>query len=287
MKALFFVLTILPIAYVRHAINLYIYLGFHKRTELYRITLININLCYPNLSNKEQIKLAKESVIETMVSGYESMLSWSRPIHTSGKNIFKVENNYLLSQNAQNNNGLIVIAIHSRSVDMLLKWINSKSKTTSLYKKIKNKTLDSFVRSEREKNNNETYETSVSGVRKIFKSLLSNNVICLAADQVPQAGMGEYVKFFNRDAYTTTLASSLAYKTGKPVIYCSMNSDNNKNLFVSIKPCHDDIYNDSKRLHSMNNSIENLININPKDYSWEYKRFKKAQPKNIDPYLKA
>ena len=37
----------------------------------------------------------------------------------------------------------------------------------------------------------------------------------------------------------------------------------------------------------MNNSIENLININPKDYSWEYKRFKKAQPKNIDPYLKA
>ena len=93
MKALFFVLTILPIAYVRHAINLYIYLGFHKRTELYRITLININLCYPNLSNKEQIKLAKESVIETMVSGYESMLSWSRPIHTSGKNIFKVENN--------------------------------------------------------------------------------------------------------------------------------------------------------------------------------------------------
>jgi KDO2-lipid IV(A) lauroyltransferase len=262
-------------------------LGFHKRTELYRITLININLCYPNLSNKEQIKLAKESVIETMVSGYESMLSWSRPIHISGKNIFKVENNYLLSQNAQNNNGLIVIAIHSRSVDMLLKWINSKSKTTSLYKKIKNKTLDSFVKNEREKNNNETYETGVSGVRKIFKSLLSKNVICLAADQVPQAGMGEYVKFFNRDAYTTTLASSLAYKTGKPVIYCSMNSDNNKNLFVSIKPCHDDIYNDSKRLHSMNNSIENLININPKDYSWEYKRFKKAQPKNIDPYLKA
>ena len=262
-------------------------MGFHKRTELYRITLININLCYPNLSNKEQIKLAKESVIETIISGYESMLSWSRPIHISGKNIFKVENNYLLSQNAQNNTGLIVIAIHNRSIDMLLKWINSKSKTTSLYKKIKNKTLDSFVRNEREKNNNEAYETSISGVRKIFKSLLSKNVICLAADQVPQAGMGEYVKFFNRDAYTTTLASSLAYKTGKPVIYCSMNSDNNKNLFVSIKPCHESIYNDSKRLHSMNNSIENLININPKDYSWEYKRFKKAQPKNIDPYLKA
>ena len=69
-------------------------------------------------------------------------------------------------------------------MEMLLKWINSKSKTTSLYKKIKNKTLDSFVRNEREKNNNEAYETSISGVRKIFKSLLSKNVICLAADPV-------------------------------------------------------------------------------------------------------
>ena len=66
-----------------------------------------------------------------------------------------------------------------------------------------------------------------------------------------------------------------------------MNSDSNKNLFVSIKSCNKDISSDSKRLLSMNNSIEDLININPKDYSWEYKRFKKAQPKNVDPYLKA
>ena len=122
-------------------------------------------------------------------------------------------------------------------------------------------------------------------LEKFIKSFYRNNVICLAADQVPQAGMGEYVEFFNRDAYTTTLASSLAYKTEKPVIYCCMNSDNNK-LFVSIKPCNENIYNDSKCILSMNQSIENLININPKDYSWEYKRFKKSQPKNIDPILK-
>lgn len=286
MKALFFILTIMPITFIRHVVNLYIFTGFHKRGELYRITHINISLCYPGLSKEEQEKLANESVVETFISGYESMLSWSRPIHISGSRIFKIENNYLLSRNIKNNNGLIVIAIHNRSVDMLLKWINSKSKTTSLYKKIKNKRLNEFVRKERIKNNNEIYETSVGGVRKIFKSLLSNNVICLAADQVPQAGMGEYVNFFDREAYTTTLASSLAYKTGKPVIYCSMNSNNKNNLFVTIKPCNDSIYNDSERTLSMNNSIENLININPKDYSWEYKRFKKAQPKNTDPYLR-
>jgi KDO2-lipid IV(A) lauroyltransferase len=123
----------------------------------------------------------------------------------------------------------------------------------------------------------------MNGVRKIYKSLLSNQVICLAADQVPQAGMGEYVALFNKDAYTTTLASSLAVKTQKPVIFCCMNSNHN-NLSITIRPNDDDIYNDSKCTLSMNKSIENLININPRDYSWEYKRFKKARPKNTDPY---
>ena len=62
-----------------------------------------------------------------------------------------------------------------------------------------------------------------------------------------------------------------------------MNSNQN-NLFITIRPNHKDIYNDSKCTLSMNKSIENLININPRDYSWEYKRFKKARPKNTDPY---
>jgi lauroyl/myristoyl acyltransferase len=35
----------------------------------------------------------------------------------------------------------------------------------------------------------------------------------------------------------------------------------------------------------MNKDIENLININPKDYSWEYKRFKKPQTGIDNPYL--
>lgn len=283
MKALFYLFTITPIALIRCLVTLFIRLRLHKYSEIYRVTLININLCYPELNDDQKIRLANESVIETIISVYESMISWSRPISKAGKNIYKIENNFLMTRNIENKNGLIVIAIHNRSVDMLLKWINSKTKTTTLYKKIKNKTLDNFVRKERENDGSKTYETSMNGVRKIYKSLLSNQVICLAADQVPQAGMGEYVALFNKDAYTTTLASSLAVKTQKPVIFCCMNSNHN-NLYITIRPNDDDIYNDSKCTLSMNKSIENLININPRDYSWEYKRFKKARPKNTDPY---
>ena len=68
---------------------------------------------------------------------------------------------------------------------MLLSWINSQTRTVSLYKKIKLKILDKYVRKIRENKINKTFETSVAGVREIFKSLKNKEVIAIASDQVP------------------------------------------------------------------------------------------------------
>ena len=283
MKLLFYLITLIPIDFIRSAINLYTKLNLYKSSSVYKLTMCNIKICFPDLSDVEKTLLAKESFIETFVSGYETLQSWARPIHISGKKIFRIENNYLISQNA-NKKGLAIIAIHNRSVDMLLKWINSKTNTTTLYKKVKIKYLDKFVRKQREENNNEVYETNINGVRKIFKAFIDNKVVCLAADQVPERGMGEYIKFFNTDAYTTTLAASMVYKTKKPAVFICMNSFENNRLGITIYPSNESIYNDSEYKLSINQSIEDLIKINPKDYSWEYKRFRRS-PSGIDPYV--
>ena len=283
MKLLFYLITLIPIDFIRSAINLYTKLNLYKTSSVYKLTMCNIKICFPDLSDAEKTLLAKESFIETFVSGYETLQSWARPIHISGKKIFRIENNYLISQNA-NKKGLAIIAIHNRSVDMLLKWINSKTNTTTLYKKVKIKYLDKFVRKQREENNNEVYETNINGVRKIFKAFIDNKVVCLAADQVPKRGMGEYIKFFNTDAYTTTLAASMVYKTKKPAVFICMNSFENNRLGITIYPSNESIYNDSEYKLSINQSIEDLIKINPKDYSWEYKRFRRS-PSGIDPYV--
>ena len=283
MKLLFYLITLIPIDFIRSATNLYTKLSLHKTSSVYKLTVCNIKICFPDLSDAEKTLLAKESFIETFVSGYETLQSWARPIHISGKKIFRIENNYLISQNATKK-GLAIIAIHNRSVDMLLKWINSKTNTTTLYKKVKIKYLDKFVRKQREENNNEVYETNINGVRKIFKAFIDNKVVCLAADQVPKRGMGEYIKFFNTDAYTTTLAASMVHKTKKPAVFICMNSFKNNRLGITINPCNENIYNDSEYKLSINQSIEDLIKINPKDYSWEYKRFRRS-PSGIDPYV--
>ena len=285
MKALFYLISIPSSSSVRSLIKVYCLFGFYKRSSMFKVTIINIKIAYPLLNNKEQQDLAKESFIESLVSGFETFTSWSRQTHYAHENIFRITDQFLLTENISKNNGLIVAAIHSRSVDMLLKWINVKTNTTTLYKKVKNQKLDSFVRAQREANNNKVFEASISGVRQLFKALISNKVICLAPDQVPQDGMGEYVKLFNRDSYTTTLVPSLAVKTKKPVVFVSLNLNLNKKLEVNLINSNSDIYNDSKHQLSMNKDIEKLINLNAADYSWEYKRFKKPPTGISNPYL--
>jgi len=275
MKSLFYIASLIPTSFLRKLVTLTSKTKIFKTSSTYKVTLRNLEMTYKHLDQVELEQLAEESFIETILSGHETIKSWSKPIHISGKNIFRIENNYLLNRYIHEGNGVAVIAVHNRSVDMLLKWINTKCETTTLYKKVKIKALDRFVRKQREGKNNNVYETTMTGVRKIFQAYKANKTICIAADQVPQEGMGEYIKLFNIDAYTTTLASSLVHKTQKPAVFICLNSFENNKLGVTIKPCRKDIYNESKHKLSLNKSIESLININPKDYSWEYKRYKK------------
>ena len=285
MKILFTFLSIIPKSFYRLVIKAYLLTGLYRFTESYKVTLSNIKIVRPFFSEVEVLDASRKSYAESLLSIYETFYSWSRKPSKVNNNILVVKNNYLLQEHIQNQNGLVVVAIHNRSIDMLLSWINSQTRTVSLYKKIKLKTLDKYVRKIRENKINKTFETSVSGVREIFKSLKNNKVIAVASDQVPARGNGEYVQHFGKMAYTTTLVPRLACKTHKPVVFCCLNSlDSSNYLSINIEPAHSDLFVRSECLLSMNSTIEKLINNKLSDYSWEYKRFRRPMVGEPDPY---
>ena len=282
MKLLFYSITIFPKSIFEYLIDLYISIGIFKLTKTYKITKINLQIAFPDASLKEINFISKLSYRETLISGFETMIAWGNTDFRSNKYIFKIENNFLYK--SLSDSGLIAVAIHNRSVDMLLKWINSQTTTVSLYKKIKFKLLNNFVIKQRETGKSKCYETNIAGVRRIYKALKNEQIVCFAADQVPQRGYGEYIKFFGKEAYTTTLVQSLASKTLLPVIYFYINSNKLNFLEVKIKQCNDKVHNNSKHKLLINKDIENIISQRPIDYSWEYKRFKKSKTVSSDPY---
>ena len=281
---LFYILSYIPRFFYIFFVELFIYLRLYKFSKSYKITKINLKIAFPELSLSNVELLSRRSIRESIISGYETVYSWGRLFSDSNNLIFKIENNFLLKRNISNKQGLICVAIHNRSVDMLLTWINSQTPTVSLYKEIKNKYMETFIKNKREINNSVSVKTSISGVRTIYKALKNKKIICFAADQVPKRGLGEHIMLYSKMAYTTTLVQNLASKTNCPVIYICMNSNINGFLSVSVKSCSDNIYDSSKHLQLVNKDIEKLINRRPIDYSWEYKRFKRSLPEEKNLY---
>ena len=100
----------------------------------------------------------------------------------------------------------------------------------------------------------------------------------MAADQVPAKNMGVYEIFFGRKVYTTNLIPSLHSKTKAPIVSVALHSDTITNrlyMRYGSKNTHKEELPYSAK--AMNKEIENIININPEDYNWEYKRFKKQE----------
>ena len=285
MKPLFYIFSLFPKNMFIYFVDIYLYFRLYKFFASYKITKINIKIAFPELTEFDVNLISKLSLRESFISAYETLFSWGRSPSNSNTMIFKIENNFLLHNLITKNEGLLAVAIHNRSVDMLLTWMNSQVQTTSLYKELKNQHIERYVKRKRELNGSKCYKTSIAGVRKIYKALLDKRTVCFAADQVPKRGLGEYINFFNKEAYTTTLVQSLAAKTHAPVIYFFISSDINNFLYISLKQCNNAIYDDSKSQLLLNNDIENIIRIRPTDYSWEYKRFKRNKTDSRDPYI--
>lgn len=285
MKLLFYTISFIPKPLFSYFVDVYLFFKIFKLSKSYKITKVNLEIAFPEAKMKEIELMSKLSIRESIISGYETIYTWGNKDFDSNNDIFKIENNFLLNSLSKQDQGLIAVTFHNRSVDMLLKWINSQFKTISLYKKIKIKLLSNFVKKDREAEGSKTYETSIGGVREIFKALNKRKIVVFAADQVPKRGFGEYIKFFNKDAYTTTLVQSLAIKTGSPVIYFYIKSNPGNFLSVTLKRCNKDIYDDSKHKLLLNQDIETIIKDRPVDYSWEYKRFRRSKDINENLYI--
>ena len=279
MKAALFFFSLLPLKPAKASIRALMSIIPFTIFSSYKTTYTNICLSFKNLSLKEKEALAKKSFIESVCGVYETLYSLSRSNKEISKNIVRVDNRYLMSQALKEKNGLLISGFHNRSVDILLQWINIQTPTVGVYKPLKNAFMDSYVKRQREREGNKVYTTSYKGVKELLKGLIKKKVIIMASDQVPQDGMGEYAKFFNRDAYTTTLIPSLANKTSKPLIYIG--------LFSAPQDCLKIIFKESPKdisVQSMNSTMEKMILSCPEDYSWEYKRFKRPPEGISNPY---
>lgn len=279
MYLLFKIVALLPLSLLQLIASWIAILLNSYNSSMKRITRINLQLAYPNLSTQQQKTFIKNSLKSQCMTYVESIKCWGMPPEY---NLALLKNTYgeqYFTEALANKKGVIVVIAHFGCWELLNAWLNLYSAPMIMYKPNKNKGIDRFMLEARQRLNTTLVPTNENGVRSIFKHLKQGGLTVILPDHLPKESGGIYSPFFGQKTLSTTLVSKLASKTQCNVIGLSCIRDEVSGFNVHCSRLSDDIL--SKDLQtsvdSLNQDLEAMINIAPEQYLWSYKRFRKVE----------
>ena len=252
------------------ALGWVIYFCTPKSAKIMKTNLKNSGL---TSNNQHFNKILHENIAETGKSILETFAIWQKK-ETELLPLVRQADNWSLVEDAQRlGKGIIFLTPHLGCFEITSIYYGSKHPITVLYRPPKIRALEPFILHGRARTGVTLAEANASGVRKLMQALKRGEAIGILPDQIPAAGEGEWADFFGKPAYTMTLASKLAEKTGATVI-----------MAYGERLAHGAGYKihlqkvDSIATPAMlNKAIEQQIVQNPTQYLWRYNRYKQRR----------
>ena len=262
---------------------------FFLKTEAARVTLINIKIFDPNLSEKAAQDMCLSSLSNSLTLIYElSKMRFSSRLDAE-KMIQDIENIEVFEKARAAGRGVLLLMPHLGCWEFMNVFLKGRTKVSALYDKPNVSGLDDFITSTREKFGARMFPINIGGLRQVFKSLERNELCVFLPDQVPDYGARGFIgTFFGHDAFTSDLVHRVIRKYDSEIIFGSVVRDFSEGR-VKYRICFekpaDEIYAKDIGVHisSLNSSLERLVKKAPEQYQWSYKRFKRLNKseKNI------
>ncbi|HMS25856.1 MAG TPA: lysophospholipid acyltransferase family protein [Burkholderiaceae bacterium] len=153
---------------------------------------------------------------------------------------------------------------------------------TVLFRPARKAWMSDLVANSRNRFGLATVPTNLAGVRQMIKALRKGQAVGLLPDQVPPDGMGVWVPFFDKDAYSMTLAARLHAQTGATVLVgWGERLPWGRGFVLHFRTLHTDWSDDiNTAVKQMNTEMENLIRSCPTQFLWGYGRYKTPRKEN-------
>jgi KDO2-lipid IV(A) lauroyltransferase len=150
---------------------------------------------------------------------------------------------------------------------------------TALFRPPRQTYLRSLVAKARARPGLATVPATLAGVKQMIKALKMGQCVGLLPDQVPPVGMGLWVPFFGRAAYTMTLSARLAQQTGATVLLVwGERLSWGRGYRVHLKPLSASLPTaPAQAAELINREMELLIGTCPQQYLWGYARYKQPR----------
>ena len=151
---------------------------------------------------------------------------------------------------------------------------------TVLYRPARQAWLARLMADARDRPGLSTAPTTLAGVRQMMRALRNGHAVGLLPDQVPPDGMGQWVPFFGRDAYTMTLSARLAQQTGATVLLMwGERLPFGRGFRLHFRELESPLRTDGidAAVLQINQEMERVIRECPAQYLWGYARYKQPR----------
>ncbi len=199
---------------------------------------------------------------------------WLRPQQEVIHRVVRVTGWELVERAWSVGHGILFLTPHLGCFEITAQYYAAQKPMTVLYRRSKQDWLAPLIEQGRGANLR-LAPADLSGVRRLLKALKNGEAVGMLPDQVPGKGEGVWLPFFDRPAYTMTLAARLA-ETGATVLLAyaerlHYGAGYHLRLFPLSAPLEGDLLARAARL---NRELEALIRRCPQQYLWGYNRYK-------------
>ena len=217
----------------------------------------------------------KTNIAETGKGIFESLKIWQM---ADDKAVSLVKNIYgwdCVETAIAAKKGIIFLTPHLGCFEITSIYYAARQPITVLYRPPRQRSLEPLIVKGRSKGLVTLAPANASGVRLLMQALKKGEAIGILPDQLPASGEGEWAEFFGKSAYTMTLASKIAKKTGAQVIMAfGKRLSVGKGYELYLTPLAAGTIATPALL---NQSIETQIKQCPEQYLWRYNRYKTSE----------
>jgi len=241
-----------------------------------KITLTNLRLCLPELSEQERRKLARQHFQAYSRSVFERAILWWAPESRLNR-LIQIDPGPAVPVAEMTAKPTILLCPHFVCLDVAGASIAMVASASSMYVAQKNAVFDKVLRDGRARFKPVKLFTRQDGIKPIFRALKDKLPYFMLPDMDFGEKDAEFVPFFGVQAATLTATARIAAATGAqvmPVIATFL--PNYRGWRVKFYPVWDNYPGEDMvaATRRMNEFIEERVREAPAEYFWTHKRFK-------------
>ena len=250
-------------------------LCFHLIPVRRHVTLVNLRLCFPGLTEAERRTLARRHYQSLALGILEVARSWWRaPAELPPHRIIGLEH---LEAAKARGKGVLLVSGHFTTLEITGRMLSLATRLSCLYRDPNNAVLAESLR--RHRGAWASQAIPMTDLKGLLSALRAGEAVWYAPDQGRRSAQSQLLPFFGEPCITNTATHRLAQMSGAAVVqfYGRRLPDNSYEL--RILPAlegfpSDDAARDTLRLVA---GLEEAVRAAPEQYLWVHRRFKRRR----------